>query len=126
MSIFGIGIDIVEIGRIQSSLDQYGNKFAKKILHSTEFEIFLKHKFPAKYLAKRFAAKEAFVKALGTGFVNNISMPLIQIENHTSGQPYVILHQATKEWVNESKIQHIHLTISDEKNYAVAQVTIEK
>ncbi|MDQ7050043.1 MAG: holo-ACP synthase [Enterobacterales bacterium] len=126
MSIFGVGIDIVEIDRIQTSLNKYGDKFAKKILHSAEFEIFSKHKFPVKYLAKRFAAKEAFVKALGTGFVKNVTMPHIQIVNQISGQPQIMLHKETKELINQYELQQIHLSISDEKRYAIAQVILEK
>ena len=65
--IFGVGTDVVEIGRIEKALSRWGERFAERILCAPELNRFRKHKQPASYLAKRFAAKEAFTKALGTG-----------------------------------------------------------
>ncbi|MGH8691342.1 MAG: holo-ACP synthase, partial [Burkholderiales bacterium] len=65
--IFGVGTDVVEIGRIEKALGRWGERFARRILCEPELKRFLGHARPASYLAKRFAAKEAFTKALGTG-----------------------------------------------------------
>ncbi|HKX37436.1 MAG TPA: holo-ACP synthase, partial [Burkholderiales bacterium] len=65
--IFGVGTDVVEIGRIEKALERWGERFARRILCEPELKRFLGHRQPAAYLAKRFAAKEAFTKALGTG-----------------------------------------------------------
>ncbi len=65
--ILGIGTDLCDIGRVQRALDRYGERFATRILVEAEMERFLRHRKPAAYLAKRFAAKEAFSKAMGTG-----------------------------------------------------------
>ena len=126
MSIFGIGIDIVQIDRVRSSLDRLGDAFAKKILHPNEFEKFNSHKLKDRYLAKRFAAKEAFAKALGTGIVEGVTLPRIEVINSQQGKPEIILHGVTRERVDSLNIQSIFVSISDEKEYAVAQVVLER
>lgn len=126
MSIFGIGIDIVQIDRIKSSIERHGESFAKKILHKNEFEKYSSLKLKQRYLAKRFAAKEAFSKALGTGIVKNVTLPRIEVINNSDGKPEILLHGATKDKFNSLGIQSVFLSISDEKEYAVAQVVLEK
>jgi len=126
MSIFGIGVDIVEIDRIVSSIERHGQSFAEKILHHNEFEHYLELKFKERYLAKRFAAKEAFAKALGTGLVDGITLPRIEIVNYDSGKPHIVLHEKAKEIFDSLNLHSIHLSISDEKKYAVAQVILER
>jgi len=125
MSIFGIGLDIVEIDRVRKSLDRLGDAFAKKILHKNELQIYLEHKNKERYLAKRFAAKEAFAKALGSGIVEGVTLPKIEVVNDTNGRPELRLHQSTKDRMSVLKIQKSFLSISDEKHYAVAQVILE-
>jgi holo-[acyl-carrier protein] synthase len=126
VSIYGIGIDIVQIDRMIQSLDKYGEVFAKKILHVNELEHFRTSKLKERYLAKRFAAKEAFTKAFGTGIVKNITLPKIEVINNENGKPEIILHGSTKEQFDLQNIVLIHLSISDEKEYAIAQVILEK
>ncbi len=126
MSIFGIGIDIVQIDRVRSSLERFGDVFAKKILHPNELKKFNALKLKERYLAKRFAAKEAFAKALGTGIVEDVIFPKIEVVNSEEGKPEIILHGVTQEKANSLNIQSIFLSISDEKKYAVAQVVLEK
>lgn len=125
MSLFGIGIDIVQIDRMEKMIDKHGDVFAKKVFHKNELAIYqgLKHK--ARFLAKRFAAKEAFAKAFGTGIAKGITLPNIEISNDEFGKPFIILHKATKEKFSSIKSSSIFLSISDEKMYAVAQVVIE-
>jgi len=126
MSIYGIGIDICEITRVEKSLTRDAEAFSSKILHPDEKNIFDKHNFQARFLAKRFAAKEAFAKALGTGIADGVILPDIQVKNNELGKPYLKLHgEALSKMAHISGAQ-LHLSISDEKHYAVAQVIIEQ
>lgn len=126
MSIFGIGVDIIEIDRINSSIEKLGDAFAKKVLHPNELKKYLATKRKAHYLAKRFAAKEAFAKALGTGIIEGVTLPRIEVVNNQDGKPEIVLHEMTLERFESFDLKSIHLSISDEKNYAVAQVILEK
>ena len=125
MNIFGIGTDIVSIDRIKKSIKN--KNFLKRVFNSKEI---LKCKKNTKYFncySKRFAAKEAFSKALGTGISNGISFNEIIILNKKSGKPYITLSGQTKRII-ESKFKKkkikISLSLSDETKYAVAFVTI--
>jgi len=123
--IAGIGIDIVEIVRMEESLSRLGDKFAKRILSDVEFDEFQQHNFPARYLAKRFAAKEAAVKALGTGFSHGISMQHITVTNDDLGKPVLSFSQVALDVLNQKNISSTFLSISDEKHYAIANVVLE-
>lgn len=125
MSIFGIGIDIVQIDRMDRSISKYGDKFINKILHPNELVLIQTLKNKPRYLAKRFAAKEAFAKALGTGIVEGVTLPRIEIINDELGKPTIHLHDETQSIIDRKGIKHIFLSISDEKEYAVAQVVLE-
>jgi len=125
MSIFGIGTDIVCIKRIRSSLKN--KNFIKRIFNEQEV---LKCKNVVNQYncyAKRFAAKEAFSKALGTGISNGINFNEITVLNNKSGKPYISLKGKTKKKIKKmfkQKKTKISLSLSDEKDYAVAFVTI--
>ena len=125
MSIYGIGIDLCEIERVEESLDKLGERFADKILAPQEKSQFLSHKFKGRYLAKRFAAKEAFAKALGTGIAEGVILPDIEVINDAKGKPSIHVHGEALEKVKQIAGASIHLSISDEKDYAIAQVIIE-
>jgi len=125
VSIFGIGVDIVKIDRVKASLLRHGDDFAKKILNENELKKFLALKNQAAFLAKRFAAKEAFAKALGTGIVEGVTFPMIEVVNNDNGKPEIVLHGETKKRVDAHAIHSIFLSLSDEKDYAVAQVVLE-
>ncbi len=125
MSIYGIGIDLCDIDRVEKSLDKYSEAFANKILHSNEKSIFDARKFKARFLAKRFAAKEAFAKALGTGIAEGVILPDIEVQNDSLGKPYLVLHGKTQERLTQIEGCQVYLSISDEKHYAIAQVIIE-
>ena len=84
--ILGIGTDLCEIGRIQAALDRFGPRFAGKILVASELTRFARHRKPAAYLAKRFAAKEAFSRAMGTGIHFPVNWHNVWVENERSGQ----------------------------------------
>ena len=122
--IFGIGVDIVDVSRISKIHDEYGENFTITILTDAKFEDY-KHSTSNldNFLAKRFAAKEAFVKALGTGFSKDYSWSTIGYFTPTvsygTSRPQVRLKQKL-----EGKT--IHLSVSDEKRYVIAYVTIEE
>uniref|UniRef100_A0A3B0J0S5 Holo-[acyl-carrier-protein] synthase n=1 Tax=Wolbachia endosymbiont of Aleurodicus floccissimus TaxID=2152762 RepID=A0A3B0J0S5_9RICK len=120
--IYGIGTDIVYIPRILRILQKYGGKFLNKVYTKKEIEISKKYnsqEVRAKYFAKRFAAKEAFVKALGTGFSQGIIMKDIEIYSNIRGKPHLAM---TKDFI--SKDYKIHLSLSDDGDYATAFVVI--
>ena len=125
MIIFGIGTDIVSIDRIKSSMKN--KNFIKRIFEKKEILKCRKIKKNINCLAKRFAAKEAFSKALGTGISNGINFNEIVVLNKKSGKPYLSLTGKTKKIFNtkfRGKKIKISLSLSDEKNFAVAFVTI--
>jgi holo-[acyl-carrier protein] synthase len=113
MSIIGLGTDIIEIDRIQEALDKYGMRFLNKMFTEAEQAYCLKHSQPARHLAGRFAAKEAVVKALGSGFRDGISFLDIEVVNDEQGKPHVRF---------SPKLQHytVLLSISHCKQYATA------
>ena len=119
--IYGLGTDIVDITRIKKSIKN--KKFINKIFSDEEIKN-SKNKLDS-YYAKRFAAKEAFSKALGTGISEGISFNEISILNNDKGQPYIELLGKTKIIVNKKiKKRKIFLSLSDEKKYAIATVII--
>ena len=125
MNIYGIGTDIVSIKRIKLSLKK--KNFINRIFN--EKEILKCKKVVNRYncFAKRFAAKEAFSKALGTGISNGINFNEIIVLNNKSGKPYINLKGTTEKKINKifkKKKTKISLSLSDEKDYAVAFVTI--
>tara|TARA_B100001996_G_scaffold347104_1_gene304419 strand:- start:545 stop:922 length:378 start_codon:yes stop_codon:yes gene_type:complete len=122
MNIFGIGIDIVELDRIKNIYSIYGDKFAKKILSPAELKSFNLSKNKEFFLAKRFAAKEAVGKALGIGIVNGSLLKNISINHNNLGKPFVELNKRKEFESYFNKI--IHISISDEKNYAIANALI--
>ncbi|CAH0527144.1 holo-ACP synthase [Vibrio hippocampi] len=125
MAILGLGTDIAEIGRLEKTLSRSGEAFAKRILTETEFAQFQSLKQQARFLAKRFAAKEAASKALGTGIAQGVTFQDFQISNDDLGKPILILNKRAAEIAAERGINAIHLTISDERHYAVATVIFE-
>jgi holo-[acyl-carrier protein] synthase len=122
--IFGIGTDIVEIARIEKAI-QNSERFAVRLLTEFEYGEFTKSKQASRYLAKKFAAKEAFVKAMGTGIGNGISWQMIQIEHDVLGKPFVTLLAEAQNFVDKNAISAWHISISDEQNYATATAIIE-
>ena len=123
--IFGIGVDIVQISRIEQAMERHGDKFAKKILAENEFQEYLANNKKVNFLAKRFAAKEAFAKALGTGFTNGLTLKQIQVTHNTIGRPILILTDHAKQQTEQLNIRHYHVSLSDEREHVVAFVTLE-
>ncbi len=118
--IIGTGIDIVEVGRIADSIDNFGDKFLNRVYTTLEKKYCESRKEKITSLAGRFAAKEAVLKMLGTGLSNN-SWQDIEIKNDLQGKPEVFLSGQALSHCEKIGIKKVHLTISHEKNYAVAQ-----
>ncbi|QJC34468.1 holo-ACP synthase [Enterobacteriaceae endosymbiont of Donacia crassipes] len=127
MNIFGIGIDIIEINRIKKIFMRFGNRFAYKILTRYELSIYKKNNNKIKILAKFFTAKEATVKALSTGFTNNIFFNQIEILSFKNKKPKIILYKQALKFLKNMNFKYkIHVSFSDEKKYACTIVIIEK
>ena len=122
--IFGIGTDIVEIARIQKVIVG-SERFASRILTEFEMAEYVKSKQQERYLAKKFAAKEALVKAMGTGIGNGYSWQMIQIEHTELGKPYFVFFGAVKDFIAEHNIVNSQLSVSDEQSYTTAMVVLE-
>ena len=125
MKILGIGVDIIDNKRIKESIKS--KNFIRRIYTSKELELSEKTKNKVAFFSKRFAAKEAFSKALGTGFTKGVSFNEIIVLNEKNGKPYIKLLDRTKTIVKKrikKRNYKISLSLSDEKNYAVAFVTI--
>ena len=125
MKLFGVGTDIIQVNRLKKSLNK--KPFLSRIYSKEEILKCKRSKVNSNCFAKRFAAKEAFSKALGTGISNGINFNEIIVLNEKSGKPYIKLINKTKKIVErklKKKIYKISLSIADEKDYAVAFVTI--
>ncbi|MDP1765438.1 MAG: holo-ACP synthase [Methylotenera sp.] len=123
--IFGIGTDIVEVSRIETSIAQFGDDFAKRILAVSEFESYQQSHIKARFLAKRFAAKEAFSKALGTGLRAPATFQNIAVSHDELGKPILVLALELQAFMQSKNITQTHISISDEKNLAAAFVVLE-
>lgn len=124
MAIVGIGTDIVEIARIEKQLVK-SDRLAKRVLTPNEFSVFENHGFPGRFLAKRFAAKEAAVKAIGNGIGNGVSFQHVEIVNRDNGQPYLVFSGEMQRLCEVRGVTHSHISISDEQHYAMATVILE-
>jgi len=122
--IFGIGTDIVSISRMKALLEKQGDKIAQRILSEAEFEGFKQAIIPAAFLAKRFAAKEAAAKALGTGFRDGLSLKHISVQNNQLGRPELIFEHRAAVLLSELRIGRSFISLSDEDHYAIAYVTL--
>ncbi|MDX8385265.1 MAG: holo-ACP synthase [Gallionella sp.] len=123
--IFGIGTDIVEYARIEKIYTQYGDRFAERILSKLELDEFKTHHNQARFLAKRFAAKEAFAKATGSGIRGLVSLKRITITHDDLGKPGFLWDDLLHEHLTQLGITNHHLSISDERNLIVAFVVLE-
>lgn len=126
MAIVGLGTDIAEIERLEKALARNGDAFAERILADSEYQTYLTLKQKGRYLAKRFAAKEAASKALGTGIAHGVSFHDFVVSNDDNGKPILILDKKAKEIAAQLGVSHTHLSISDERHYAVATVLFER
>lgn len=122
--IFGIGTDIVAIARMEKALARHGERFAERILAEQERSAYAEAARPARFLAKRFAAKEAAAKAFGTGFSGGLSLQHIVISHDERGRPLLSFHDQAALFCRSQGIGQSYLSISDEHDYAIAFVTL--
>lgn len=123
--IIGIGIDIIEVTRVRSAYERFGERFTKRILLEEEIAYCLAHKDPAPYLTARFAAKEAVSKAFGTGIGAQLGWHDIQVGRDTTGRPYIILHGEGLGLFQHLHATQISLSLSHTGSHATAIAILE-
>ena len=128
--IYGLGTDICDVRRIRASLERHGERFARKILSEAELSTWRSRsaRWPergVRYLATRFSAKEAFSKAVGLGMRMPMTWRLCEVGKLASGQPVIVLHGALKQWF-EARGLSVHVSVTDETDYAASFVVVEK
>ena len=125
MSIFGIGVDLVNAKRIQLLYQKYGDRFPKRILDDDEMQLFENSKNKERYLCNAFAGKEAAVKALGIGFSQGVHWKDFGLSRKSSGQPQLHYTKKINEKFNSLGISSSHISISDEDPWSIAMVVLE-
>ena len=125
MAIVGIGTDIVELARIEAATARSGDRLARRVLSDSEWKIWETHQQQVRFLAKRFAVKEAASKALGTGIRNGLAFEQFEVYNDELGKPKLRLLGAAAELAQRLGVRHIHVTLADERHYACATVIAE-
>lgn len=124
--IYGIGTDLTALSRIDRLYKQFGQTFAKRILSQIELEDFAKAGKPVNFLAKRFAAKEAFAKAVGTGIRGAVSFRNICVGHNALGKPEFFYGPTLQLWLQQQGIRVVHLSISDENDTVMAFAVAEQ
>ncbi|NIH16366.1 holo-ACP synthase [Serratia symbiotica] len=125
MAVLGLGTDIVEMGRIEAVVERSGDLLARRVLSAAEWELYQQHQQPVRFLAKRFAVKEAAAKAFGTGISNGFVFNQFEVFNDGLGKPNIRLHDHAAEMAQEMGVTAIHVSLADERRYACATVIIE-
>jgi holo-[acyl-carrier protein] synthase len=123
--ILGTGTDLIDIRRIERALARFGHRFAQRVLVDQEYQRFCAHAKPAHYLAKRFAAKEAFSKAMGTGIHFPVNWHNVSVANERSGRPYLKFSEPLAALLEQRGVSRTHLSLSDEVEMACAFVILE-
>jgi len=117
----GLGIDLVKIERVSNLIDRWDNRFLKKVFTGEELAYSQTRSLTPQHLAARFAAKEAALKMLGKG-LKGLNWHQLEIINDSNGKPELVLHGQASELANMIGIKEIHLSITHEREYAIAQV----
>ena len=123
--VLGLGIDIIEVSRVQASCERFGERFLQRILHPKEIAYCYAHRVPAPFVAARFAAKEAISKAFGTGIGAAIGWHDMEVCRKESGEPYVVLHGKGKELMKIRNASVLLISLSHTENYAAAVAILE-
>ena len=125
MAILGLGTDIVEIARIEAVIAHSGDRLAKRVLSENEWALYLAHQQPVRFLAKRFAVKEAAAKAFGTGIRNGLAFNQFEVYNDELGKPRLRFWSEAQRLAERMGVRATHVTLADERHYACATVIIE-
>src|SRR2546423_11932413 len=123
--ILGIGIDIIEVARIEASYERFGERFLNRILHPNEISYCLSHKAPGPFLAARFAAKEAISKAFGTGIGAQLGWQDMEVGRKESGEPFVILHEAGQKLMQSRGARAVLISLSHNQAHASAVAILD-
>ena len=123
--IFGVGTDVVELSRIQATYDRFGEHFVRRLLMEDELELFRRSKFPVRFLAMRFAGKEATVKAMGTGFRHGVWLRDVGIVNNDWGRPLIIWSDRGRGVCKQLGIGAGHVSLTDDAGLVVAFAVVE-
>lgn len=124
--IYGVGADIVELSRVQATYDRFGDHFVDRLLMDEERELFERNKWPVRFLAMRFAAKEATVKAMGTGFRHGLWIRDVGIVNNAWGRPVVIFSDRGRGVCDSLGIGASHVSLTDDGGLIVAFAVVER
>ena len=124
--ICGIGIDLVENGRLEKIINKWGIKFLNRVFSTGEIQYCGKHIQSAIHYGARFAAKESFLKALGIGLGMGVKLSDIEVIHDKNGKPFLALHGGAKVQIEKREITKIHLSLTHTKKYATAIVLLEK
>ena len=122
--ILGIGVDIVETGRVTGALEKFGDRFLNRCFWPAEIEYCRSMKFPGQHLAARFAAKEAISKAFGTGIGRQLGWKDLEICRHPTGEPYAVLHGKAEELARARGAARVFVSLSHCRDYAAAQAVL--
>jgi len=125
MAILGLGTDIVEIERIAGVIERSGDRLARRVLSEAEWQQYQAHQQPVRFLAKRFAVKEAAAKAFGTGIRGGLAFNQFEVYNDALGKPGLRFFQHADELARRLGVKSVHVTLADERHYACATVIIE-
>lgn len=123
--ILGVGIDIIEVARIASSYEKFGERFVNRILLPDEIAYCRSHKHPAPFIAARFAAKEAISKAFGTGIGGSLGWQDMEIRRKQSGEPFVVLYGKGEQLFASRDAQRLLISLSHTANHAAATAILE-
>lgn len=126
MAIYGVGIDLVKIDRIALLIERWGDKFEGRVFTESEIEFCSRRRNRVPCLAMRFAAKEAFVKALGLGLRQPVLWQDVEVRADALGKPEIFLSERAQEYCTEQGIVSWHLSLTDDGQYGAAVVVIEK
>jgi holo-[acyl-carrier protein] synthase len=124
--IAGIGVDLATISRIEKAYSRFGDRFAKRILNEQEWNSYKSHQYPVRFLTKRFAVKEASVKALGTGERGGVLLKDFYLTHDDLGKPILQVSGKAKERCSLHGINHFWVTLTDEGDTVAAFVVLEK
>ncbi len=124
--IYGIGNDLVENERIEKIIRKWGEKFLSRVFTEKEIAYCGKHVQASLHYGARFAVKESFLKAIGTGMGRGVKLQEIEVVNEKSGKPEIRLYGGALEQIRQEGIEKVHLSITHTKNYAAAIVILEK
>jgi len=124
--IYGIGVDLVKIKRMEDIISRWGDRFINRVFTPKEVDVCKGRVFPASAFSLRFAAKEAFSKAIGMGMTGGMNWRDIEVFHKSGGQPCLRLYGRPSEFCRGKKIKVLHLSLSDDSEYGVAMVVLEQ